>query len=313
MELAGFLEANDRLGRVVDSGDLLPPSWACIEQGKIHWKDDGRWVSVMGGRFRSRLIRPPADLLDRFTSLWNADDSEILAFAKAYGTLRRPIFHGRPLLKSDFEGREPLSQWRALSQHASDLLQIGAALRAEENLGFDRWAQLLSADRALSTSGKAHAFDNYRAIRAIIRQHRVPEQGVLAHHFAQTEEAFAAHAVGYLDAEISAWNARFGPVSFGIAQDSRTPAGWRTAFSFGYSMVCYVGFQLMLVMVGGDAFTCSACGMPYIRPRGRNAPSGFRKAPKAGERNYCGSEDCIRIRDRRAQTRLRQKRKDSAE
>ena len=42
----------------------------------------------------------------------------------------------------------------------------------------------------------------------------------------------------YLDAEIAAWNADLGPVSFGIEPDDEL--GWKTVFDFGGSMLCYV-------------------------------------------------------------------------
>src|ERR1019366_291244 len=70
--------------------------------------------------------------------------------------------------------------------------------------------------------------------------------------------------------------------------------------------------QLMLVVAGGDIFTCSACHRPYIRPRGRSAPKGLRKAPKAGEKNYCQDDGCIRERNRLAAERHREHRRSEA-
>src|ERR1044071_8711540 len=101
MELAGLFEANDSAGRKVDSGYLKRPEWAQIERDKLHWK-----AGFMGVRVLKALVKPPIDLLDRFIRLSDADDAEILRFAKSYGTLRRPQFHGRRLRKSDFEARE---------------------------------------------------------------------------------------------------------------------------------------------------------------------------------------------------------------
>ena len=82
----------------------------------------------------------------------------------------------------------------------------------------------------------------------------------------------------YLTKELDIWNTTLGPVSFSIERDYNTDdavgAGLKTVLDFGGSVLCYIGLQLMLVIAGGDIFLCSACGAPYIRPRGRTAPEG---------------------------------------
>jgi hypothetical protein len=307
LELAGCVEANGRAGRIVETGHLIAPHAARIAGGKLHWRISPRWakspLDVLG-----RPVKPPSDLLDRFVALSDASDKSILDFALRYGTLRRPRY-GRKVRKSDFDGREPLKRWRDLSQHAGDLLEIAAHLRAGKQLRFQKWSQLLSAERALSKSGKMAALgskEEYQRIRAVIRQHRA-EGGALDEYFGENEQAYTMRARQYLHSEVAAWNEQFGPVSFAVQEDSKAPTGWKTVLDFGGSMICYIGFQLMLVIAGGDVYTCSACARPYIRLRGRHAPRGFRKAPKAGEANYCGSEACIRERNRRAQQRRRQR------
>src|SRR5260370_30747724 len=125
------------------------------------------------------------------------------------------------------------------------------------------------------------------------------------------QEQWRKAAEHYLRAEVAAWNTRLGPVSFGIEPDDEADTGWKTVLEFGGSMPCYIGLQLMLVIAGGDIFTCSSCGKPYVRPRGRNAPNGLRKAPKARQRNYCQNEDCIREGNRLAAERRRARLKEN--
>ena len=291
MERAGFVESNDKLGRIVGSGALSVPSWAVLHRGYIHWK----------GGFGA-TVQPTPGILDRFSELWRADDATILKFAKAYGTLRRPLLLSGHRRKSDFEAREPLSKWRSLSRHAWELLGIAAALRSGDALTFEQWTDLMSEQRILSGMGAILALGT--------REQRSMVSAAAKRSGFQTPdgpEEWQGEAEQYLWAEMIAWNTKLGPVSFGIELDPDADTGWTTVLEFGGSMLCYIGFQLMLVVAGGDIFTCSACGNPYIRPRGRSAPKGLRKAPKAGERNYCQAEECIRVRNRLAAKRYRER------
>jgi hypothetical protein len=277
MELAGYADATGKLGKIVESSRLAPPKWVTIKRGRIQW---------IGGL--EALVEPPVDILDQFLRLWDADDAEILAFAKKYGTLRPSLsLRGNRLEQSDWKGSEPLSRWRALSKHAQDLLKIAAVLRTGEKLSFEQWAELVSPDRSLA--GGASGLLGLLGPRGE-RLNKVDWLSIVRF---------------YLETEVREWNRTLGPVSFGIERDEEAETGWKTVLKFGGSMPCYIGLQLMLVIAGGDVFICSACHRPYIRPRGRNAPKGLRKAPKAGERNYCQSEDCIRERNRIASQRYR--------
>jgi hypothetical protein len=291
MERARYLESNNLVGRTVESGYLSAPTWAVLERGCVHWKGG------IGGS-----IKPSPQVLDRFIELWRADSAEILAFAKTNGTLRRPLLLSRTFRKTDSEAREPLSKWRSLSRHAWELLSIAAAIRAGDNLTFEEWTELMSEDRILSGMGSLLALGT--------QEHRRRSFAVLRSNGLQSydgQEKWQTAAEHYLWAEVAAWNTKLGPVSFEIERDEDTDSGWKLAVEFGGSMICYIGFQLMLVLAGGDLFTCSACGKPYIRPRGRNAPKGLRKTPKTGERNYCQGEDCIREGNRLAAKRRRER------
>ena len=71
MERAGYVESNNRIGRVSETGRLSAPKWAVLDRGYIHWK----------GRFSS-MVKPSPELLDRFSELWRGDHVTILEFAK---------------------------------------------------------------------------------------------------------------------------------------------------------------------------------------------------------------------------------------
>jgi hypothetical protein len=296
LELAGLVEPNGKFGRIVESGRLASPGWMHIERGNIHWK----------GFNLLATIEPPPDLLDRFAKLWNANDAAILEFAQKYGTLRRPLSLFRTTRKSDCEGREPLVRWRELSGHASRLLEIAAALRAREKLGFEQWSEVLFGERESALLLRKA----YSGVTAHLRKvlHKSPTApGLNVKAFVPTEQAWLVEvAKGYLEDRITAWNQKLGPVTFGIERDDHGD-GWKTVFDFGGSLPCYIGFQLMLVVAGGDIFMCSACRKPYIRPRGRQAPRGLRKVPAAGRRNYCQSKECIRERNRLAKAQSRER------
>lgn len=268
LESAGYVEPDGIVGRVVGSGRLCVPKWAALDRGYLHWK----------GEWRAR-VEPSPVILDRFIELWSVDDDAILTFAKTYGTLRRPVFLFREFEKTDFEAREPLSRWRSLSEHSWGLLHVASKLGSDEEINFEEWSKWTDRERMLSGIGPSLALGTGEG----------PDGLQLA---IQAHGGWKKHARRYLGAEIAAWNMKLGPISFGIEHDDGTRSGWKTVLDFGGSLPCYIGLQLMLVIARGDVYTCSACGNPYIRQRGRGAPAGMRKAPRPGQRNYCQSEEC---------------------
>lgn len=295
LELAGLVEQNGKLGRVVQNGRLARPRSADIEGDKIHWKDYHLPPSV----------EPPPDLLDRFANLWNANDAAILEFARNYGSLRRPISFYETPRNSNWGGRDPLVRWRQLSMDVSRLLGTAAALRAKENLGFEQWSEVMFGERESASQLRQSYNDVTAHIRKILRKSG-SAPGVNVKALVPTEQAFLVKAAeDLLEDSIMIWNQKLGPVTFGIERDDGD--GWKAVFDFGGSLPCYIGFQLMLVVASGDIFICSACRRPYIRPRGREAPRGLRKIPAAGHRNYCQSKVCIRERNRLAKAETRQR------
>jgi hypothetical protein len=202
-----------------------------------------------------------------------------------------------------------LSKWRDLSKHAWELLALAAALRdGDKRRSDEEWVNLQPTDRALSSAIRNPLIDGAKPRNK--QEERKWFWDIVDVHLGFLRFGIPLQSNAprvYLDTEIAEWNKQLGPVTFGIEPDGES--GWRTVLDFGGSMLCYIGLQLMLVVAGGDIYMCSACHKPYLRPRGRSAPKGLRKAPKAGERNYCQDDECIRERNRLAAERHREHRR----
>lgn len=294
MELARYVEPNSRMGRVVDSGMLQPANRLWLKAGFVCWSGGGRVA-----------IQPSVEILDDFILLWRKDDSAVLEFSKRYGPPRRPFWVLRNQgSRLGIEGRKSIESCKSLSRRAFSVITVAAKLRAQAyidtNLSFQQWNDLYFQQWNDLSNGRLdelRIMDRYLRVSSLIPEDR-NEVDMLRL---------------YLTKELDIWNTTLGPVSFSIERDYNTDdavgAGLKTVLDFGGSVLCYIGLQLMLVIAGGDIFLCSACGAPYIRPRGRTAPRGMRKSPKPGERNYCQSKDCIRERNRIAADTYRQRHK----
>jgi len=81
--------------------------------------------------------------------------------------------------------------------------------------------------------------------------------------------------------------------------------GWRLAVSCGYGCVfSAIALQLALTLVHAESlYTCSGCGMPYIRTK---------KAPQPGQANFCdacGAQEALRQADLRRRERMAEARR----
>jgi hypothetical protein len=307
LERAGLVDDAGTLGRRITSGTLAKPNSVELQRRCIHWKGP------------SSRIEPCRDLLDRFVGLWDRDDAAILAFARTWGSLRS--FKG-------LQARERLSEWRDLSLHASELLGIAALLRrTDKALEFEELSSLMSSsmERPLSTEETSTSLGarNYemgtwkkycaRWGKGPLRPYaKAVKDDPNDWDYPDNPELWRGNADGYLSDELGVWEARFGRASFTFGIHSTRSDGngplryeWRASLDFRGSLLTYIGFELGLVLVGGDApmfSTCDACGKPYLRPRDK-------RKPNPGARNYCDNEACkIRARNRYAAARSRDKR-----
>jgi hypothetical protein len=314
IELGGLVYDDGILGRKITSGLLAKPNLVELKCRCIHWKGP------------CTRIQPTRETFDRFVALWEKKDAgATLAFAQTWGTLKG--YRGS-------EAREPLSEWRDLSRHASELLGIAALLRkTDKALEFDELSSLMSMsmERALSKKATAttvgartYEMGTWKEYRAhwgkgpLIPYAKAVKVNPNDYDYPDNPELWRGHADGYLSEELAVWEARFGRVSFtfglhpiGSNEDKAGPLHyeWKASLDFGGRLLCYLGFQLGLVLVGGDApifSTCDGCGRPYLRKRGR-------RKPNPGTRNYCDEDACkTRARNRIAAARAREKRKRSS-
>jgi hypothetical protein len=302
VEEAGFVKDNDKTGRKVGSGPLMPPHWAMIDNGCVHWvagpeRED--FEDPYGPGYDGGVV-PSLEAFDGFIRLWEKGDVEILAFVKKWGTLRRPFRHFQKIRKADNEAREPLSRWRALSHHAWELLEIAAVLRTKKEKTLEYWSNLMSIERALD-DGDARTWAEH--IRSLLHTESDLDPRGDGH-----PQLWRGAAEIYLRCELRAWSHQFGSPTFAfdwLRGDDPDVYLWDVMLDFGGSLLCFVGCQLGLVLVGGDLFICDGCGQPYLRKRVREDGKAYRM-PKTGANNYC--DGCgVRARNRIASQKARDK------
>ncbi len=116
LQLAGFVDANGNLGRLVPSGQIIVP-------GKV---------------WRQEVSR---SMLKQFVRL--TDSESILRFAKSWGVLAvsddavlRP---GREHMR---EGIEPIAAWQYYSRRAQAVLQIAASLKQNKPGDLNDWSMI---------------------------------------------------------------------------------------------------------------------------------------------------------------------------
>jgi hypothetical protein len=312
VEEAGFVQDDNNTGRKVGSGRLFPPRWAEIERGCIHWiggvdREDLEDVDTserppgyVGG------VKPRQEVFDGFVLLWDKDkkdDADILAFASKWGALRRPFRRFQKVCKTDDEAREPLSKWRELSRHAWELREIAAVLRTKKEMTLEYWSKLMSDERALTDDARRSA----QYIQNLFHGERDLDPEDEGH-----PQLWRGLAEDYLSHELQGWNAKFGPVSFAFGwRKSDDPGFWDygARLDFGGSLLCYIGFQLGLVLVGGDLFICDACGEAYLRKRVNPETGNAYRKPNPGANNYC--DGCgVKARNRIASANKRKRDKE---
>ena len=246
-------------------------------------------------------MEPPSlEVFDAFLSLHKKKNNEdILAFAKKWGTLRRPFLYGQKRRKSDDEAREPLSQWHDLSKHAWELLEIAARLRTQKDVPLDCWVKFMSPERALSEEAREHA----QFLKGLLGQEIDPDD------VESEPDCWKGFAELYLRNELHAWGKRFGSPVFVCdwGSDARNFQSWSPMLDYGGSLLCFIGCQLGLVLAVEDLYICDGCSQPYLRARISDTGRAYR-IPNQGAKNYCG--DCrFKVCNRIAAARYREKEK----
>lgn len=274
------------------------------------WIDAGQLVYTYARRpSRLDVKKCGPDMLERFVRLHGQADSDILAFARAWGPLQF-CSHGLPAAHNggwlmpppyyipgkcgpewrNEEGQvvyfEPLAAWRTYSREALAMLNLAASFRdgqakaSEPDLEFlGSWLDVTSAERGHTHEvGAKGIFDGVS---------RVPGRRRLA------------------DEGLNRW-IYLGGVRPSVEWTKKGPpiVQFSSPGLFGA-----LALQLMLAVSGSDGWAvCSGCGLPYAPPH----------VPAANRRRYCqacrtaGVDRRHASRDSRARKRSLEKRNNSA-
>jgi hypothetical protein len=279
-DLAGFQAEDGQMGRPVPAGLIKVPRNIWLKDDCIHWSK---------GEYRLREVS--RSMLNQFLRL--KDGPSVLHFAQEWGVLALsanlstgwaegvPFFlPGRQSIRG---GNEPVSTWLYYSRRAQATLNVAAALRQGKLGDIRDWGEFAVVfDR--STQAKPcfelapierHTFGlGYSVILA-----KTPENAL--------EQARAGIA-----REVNSWFNCWKKSSDG--DNSDFALRWvndRWDLQIDYHGLLFPAIAMQLALVLADAsslYTCSGCGLPYIRPRGK-------RRPKSGCANYCDqcSEDGV--------------------
>lgn len=277
-DLAGFTDLRSRLGRIVPTGQLLTFRDIRLDKGEQHLLADyGE---------SARVVRPTRDLLDDFVKLAEAPASAILQYARKWGLLFLDE-QGRPCTKAHqtlpasagmtLPRSEPLAAWRYYSRRARAVLNIAAHLQQGKCGHASDWAALDAvADRI---GPVAMAEIERRGLLALYATVGCPQE----------PKASLASRRRFLAWELMLWLELTRPsLTLKANQDS-----WQMEIAYNGCLLAAIALQLALTVAGARTlFTCSGCGMAYIRAR----------AAKSGQANFCpqcGPREALRQADYR--------------
>ena len=283
-DLGGLTDAGGNLGKLVPSGHVLVP-------GKIWLEDDAiKWEIVGSSRFQKISL----STLNEFVKLWDLDPAAILKFARKWGVLTMQRVGGkitplyRPCGESKTEGADPIAAWRYFSRRAYAVLNITAALRQGKLGDLADW-HVIAAD------------PTKESIKAAIEEHKY---GLGFYTLTPTRPNvnLVDQRARSIESEVEMWLASWrrermhGISDFRVIWDGER---WELEVDYHGFLFAALALQLTLSIVGADSlYTCSGCGVPYVREV---------KRPKPGTANYCPKCSAKGIAQRRAVETYREK------
>lgn len=290
LQLAGFVDANGGLGRAVPSGRIIVPGKIWMDGNTLRWR--------MGKT--ARLQEVSSNMLNQFVRLTDAES--ILRFAKSWGVL---ALSGdavmRPGREHMSEGIEPIAAWQYYSRRAQAVLQIAASLKQNKPGDLNDWSMI-----GILVPSSGYAEKHEELLKAQLPHFQF---GMVYSLFAMdnSPERNVELARGYISGEIGQWldcwkQEKTGGVSDFALRWNGVQQRWDLQIDYHGFLFAAIALQIALVVADADSlFTCSGCGVPYIRPRER-------KRPKSGWANYC--EQCSKegVAKRRAVENYREKR-----
>jgi hypothetical protein len=290
LEFAGFVDADGKIGRPVPSGHIVVPGRVWPEGDSIRWR--------MGKNARLREVSK--SMLNQFVRL--TDSESVLGFAKSWGVLAisddTSLRPGRHRMR---EGIEPIAAWQYYSRRAEAVLQIAAALKQNKLGDLDDWSRIgiLVPSSGITKNHKESleatmARPHFGMCFSVFAMDKSPEQNV------KLAREFIADEVGHW---LDCWKQEHTvSVSDFAVRWNDVQRRWDLQIDYHGLLFAAIAFQLALVVADADSlYSCSGCGVPYIRNRER-------KRPKSGWANYC--EQCSKagVAKRKAVESYREKR-----
>ena len=301
-ELAGFVDEDGNLGRQVPTGAIILPEHIRLEGDVLHW-----------GMGRYPGIRSVSNgMLDQFIRITDADS--VLRFAENWGVLGfdggKVLFPAREYYSGG--GTEPVSAWQYYARRASAVLNVAAALKQGKLGDIQDWREFSLPVTPVDDKIDPATRD---AIRTGSDRHAKMGLG-FSFHLAWMEdpidsELTAIIARRTLAQEVTKWLecwklGRTDRLSDLVLQWNEVTDKWELGITYHGFLFPAIALQLALVVADIDSlFTCSGCGIPYVRPRES-------KRPKSGWANYCGQCKNNGVAQRRATENYREKKSKAA-
>jgi hypothetical protein len=279
-ELAGLTDDEGNLGRPVPHGHVFVPGTIELDGDTLRWEYTRN----------SKFVEISPSTLNEFVRLWSEDPPGILKFARKWGVLamerlggKDPVFY-RPCGEGMSSGADPLVAWPYFSRRASAVLNIAAALHQGRLGDLGDWATIAADCSHDPSLGLQHpfglgfnAFDRARNFRFGINDLE-EARGVIARE---------------IQTWLSSWRARrqVGVSDFALIWNPHA-SQWELRIDYHGYLFAALALQLALCIAGADSlFTCSGCGVPYVREA---------KRPKPGTANYCSKCSQKGVAQRRA-------------
>jgi hypothetical protein len=297
LEFAGYVDDQGSLGRPVPLAHIVVPEEVWRDGDAIRWR-----------RGTPRLQEVSRNMLNQFVRL--RDEESVLRFATRWGVLALKTEIGpehagslrilRPCGQSMDEGSDPIAAWQYYSRRARAVLNIAASLKLNKLGDLDDWSEI-----AVVLSAIGFTEENQQSLIGKCEYHRfglgfftfVPE--------AKLEER-VEHAREIISAEIKLWldcskAGKTGGVSDFALRWSDAQHRWDLQIDYHGFLFAAIALQLALVVAEAESlYSCSGCGVPYIRAREK-------KRPKSGCANYCDRCAETGVAKRRAVESYREK------
>jgi transposase-like protein len=289
-ELAGFVDQNGGLGRPVPSGQIIVPRKVWRQGDTIRWRM-GPWPPHTREVSRS--------MLNQFVQL--ADAESVLRFARGWGVLALSRDEDRrPGGEDGNEGVEPIAAWLAYARRARAVLNIAAALKLNNPGDLNDWGEfgifVVSGSYTQTHEDFVKAFIDRPDIALGVTLFAMGESP--AGNIQAAREAIGTEIGHWLDGWKQERNR--GVSDFALRWDD-VHQRWDLQIDYHGLLFAAIALQLALVVANADSlYSCSGCGLPYIRSRER-------KRPKRGWANYCESCSKEGTAQRRAVENYREK------